>query len=310
MLPNFLIVGTAKAGTRSLVEGLKQHPAVAMAARKEPHYFARGAISQPYTGPGDLSRAFRDRGGPALVLERPGYESLFTAVRSEAAVGEASVFYLYDHEAAVPAIQADLGDPKIVMILRDPVRRAYSAYQHLRGDGREELGFYEALEHEEERRRAGYAPLWYYRNLGYYSAQVEHFLDAFTHVLILWYEDLQRDTGAVVRQVYRFLEVDSAFAPRGLGIRYNATGAPVNRSLYRFVVEPNGVKNAVKPVVDAVLPLSVQRLWHAQVAQWMVRPGRPPDPRAVALLRDAYAADIGRVARLTGRNLSPWLTRT
>jgi len=289
MLPNFLIVGTAKAGTTSLALALNEHPEIFVARQKECHYLARAALPQAFTGPGDLR---------ALVRDGRAYEALFTGVAEATRIGEASVFYLYYHEVAVPTIREELGDPAIIMILRDPVARAQSAYRHLCLNGRETLPWPEALAREASRRALGYEPLWYYRELGYYSRQVASFLATFSRVHIAWYDDLVRDPAAFVREVYRFLGVDPTFRPAGLGIRHNRTGVPRHRGLYDFVVRPHPLKDAVRPLLDAVLPEATVRTLHRRAIDWSLGPGEASKGRQAALLANAFADDLARLNRI------------
>jgi len=122
-LPNFLIVGAAKCGTTSLYYYLKQHPDVFMSEIKEPRFLSNRAAN-PGRGPGDDSivqsgvRSFDD------------YLNLFKKSTGMKAVGEASADTLFLFERTIPAIQRYLDDPRIVIILRDPVKRAYSAYNY------------------------------------------------------------------------------------------------------------------------------------------------------------------------------------
>jgi hypothetical protein len=66
------------------------------------------------------------------------------------------------------------------MILRNPIDRAYSAFLHLVRDGREEFtDFGTALQHEDERIRAGWEHIWHYKNMGAYYEQVKRYYDLF-----------------------------------------------------------------------------------------------------------------------------------
>ena len=117
-LPNFLIIGAAKAGTTSLYRYLEQHPDVFMSEFKEPRFFALENDPLDYRGPND----------PAAHCEYKtleAYETLFAGVRNERAAGEASTLYLY-HEDAAERIRHYVPDMKMIAVLRHPVEQAYS----------------------------------------------------------------------------------------------------------------------------------------------------------------------------------------
>src|SRR5437868_623089 len=107
-LPNFLIIGAAKAGTTSLHHYLRQHPDVYMGPR-EPRYFAREGA---------------DAESP-VIRTRDVYEQLFDGVTTEHAIGEGSPQYL-NHPIAPDEIAAELPDVKLIVSLRNPADRAYS----------------------------------------------------------------------------------------------------------------------------------------------------------------------------------------
>ena len=116
-LPNFLIVGAAKCGTTSVASYLQTNPQIFISPIKETHHFIADKIKH---------------GVQKVVDTDAEYESLFASTDAPAR-GEASVFYLYFHQIAIPRIIAKLGtDVKIIIMLRDPVARAYSAYNFAR----------------------------------------------------------------------------------------------------------------------------------------------------------------------------------
>ncbi|HEX2316829.1 MAG TPA: sulfotransferase domain-containing protein [Thermomonospora sp.] len=138
MLPGFLIVGAQRCGTTSMYRTLDQHPALLKALlHKGVHYF-------------DTSY---ERG---LSWYRGHFPLLATASRLERRLGvrplafESAPYYAF-HPLAGERIARDLPDVKLLMLVRDPVERAYSAHSHERGRGFETEPFERALELEEER---------------------------------------------------------------------------------------------------------------------------------------------------------------
>ena len=141
MLPDFLIVGAQRSGTTSMYKTLSQHPAVLKAVlRKGVHYFDVG-----YTN------------GPGWY--RAQFPLQYTATRRQRALGvrpltgESSPYYMF-HPLAAERIARDLPSVRLIVLLRDPVERAYSAHTHEVARGYDpEKSFEHALELEEERTR-------------------------------------------------------------------------------------------------------------------------------------------------------------
>ena len=143
-MPNFMIIGAAKAGTTALYKYLEEHPQIFMSPQKEPRFFALEGEKIDFRGPGAMTR-FR------YVTDIETYRLLFKNVSNELAIGEASTWYLYIPKAA-KGIRHYLPNVKLIVMLRDPVQRAYSNFLGLRREGVEPLeDFTEAMVAEKER---------------------------------------------------------------------------------------------------------------------------------------------------------------
>jgi hypothetical protein len=106
------------------------------------------------------------------------YESLFVDVVNHQTIGEASVPYLYYYKKTIPnIIKTFCKDIKIIIILRNPVDRAYSNYMHHIRDGTEPLSFEEALMAEKEREKESWWRGYQYRDGGRYYNQVEAYIN-------------------------------------------------------------------------------------------------------------------------------------
>jgi len=189
-LPTFVIAGAQKCGTTSLAGAVRQHPQIHLSRRKEIHFFDRHF----------------DRG-------LDWYREQFTPKPHHAQVGEATPAYMYDPVARERMI-ATLPEARIVIILRNPVDRAYSHYWHKRRLGDESLPtFEEAMAAEPLRReragvraRIGFA----YVDRGHYIDQIEQLVASQgrdrVHVMLL--DDLVRDQTGSLKALLEFLEVD------------------------------------------------------------------------------------------------------
>src|SRR5918995_5717493 len=118
MLPNFIVIGAAKAGTTSLHWYLAEHPAVFMTPVKDPSYFAFGLDEHGKLLWGDLDVHYFN------VRSWTEYQRLFDDAGDATAVGEASTMYLECPQSA-DRIRKALPDVRIICSIRQPVERAY-----------------------------------------------------------------------------------------------------------------------------------------------------------------------------------------
>ncbi len=288
-LPNFLLLGAQKAGTTSLYHYLAQHPEVFMCPVKEPHYFSWGDLE---IGP-NLIRGL-DRG-----LTLADYRKLFTRVRGEKAIGEASTSYLASVRAA-RRIRELIPEARMIAVLRDPAERAHSNYVFNRRqllDHAPDLS--RALELEDERLAAGLGIAYGYREKGFYHAQLSEFYRLFDRrqMRIFLYQDLVTDPRAMVREIFGFLRVDPGFEP-DMRVKYNVSGTPRSRlaAAALRLVQP------VRAQLERRLPSRlVSRLGK------MVLQRQEPEAGARRALIEAYRDDVLRLQDLIGRELSAWL---
>ena len=297
-LPNFLIIGAAKAGTTSLYHYLGQHPQVYMSPVKEPKFFALEGQQLDYRGPGDAERM-----KSASVTTLQDYQELFEGVSTEIAVGEASTLYLYSEKASA-SIKHHLPEVKLIAVLRNPVDRAYSNFLYLVRDGIEQLNdFSQALEAEESRIRGRWAPMWHYRQRGFYYLQMKRYFDLFdaSRIKVVLYEDMRAGLSGLLSDIFRFLGVDSEFAP-DTSKAHNVSGVPRVGALHNLLVRPNVVKDALKPLFAAKIRTKARRyLRNKNLAKqdlpWHIR---------IELL-EGYREDILQLETLIQRDLSGWL---
>ncbi len=293
--PNFLIIGAAKAGTSSLYHYLNEHPQIYMSPVKEPRFFApelyTDYLKDPYR-----SGAKTHRSSPMSTEE---YFALFKDASSEVAIGEASTEYLYVPKTP-ERIKAQLPDVKLITVLRDPAERAYSAFCYQVRDGCEQLTFEEALAQEEERRvKKKRWPGWHYKRVGFYYDQIKRYFDLFdrAQIRVYLYEDLQFDSGAVVQDACRFLNVEDTFTPDLT--RRNVSAIPKNMALQNLLIKDNPLKTIVKPFIPNGLRKSIRSQNLKQ------KPALSAEIRQ-KLIAD-YREDILNLQTLIQRDLSSWI---
>ncbi len=242
MLPNFLIVGAAKAGTTSLYNYLKQHPEIFMSPVKEPHFFSFIDIKPDFKGPYDQKTNEKE-----IISDYNEYKGLFKNVTNEKAIGECSNSYLFLKNTE-QNIKKYIPHCKIIIILRNPIERAYSHYLQFVMLGQEDLTFEAAMEKEEVRKKLNWR--WHYQLVGQglYYHQVKRYLDRFGlgNVKIHLFEELKQDPEALMKKIFQFLCVDRNFTPEFDKI-YNKTGLPKNLFLHKFLRQSNFIKEMTRP---------------------------------------------------------------
>ncbi len=300
ILPNFLIAGSAKCGTSSLHVHLAQHPEIFMSKRKEPRFFSSQFMSFPLGGPKDY------RVEKWCVKNFDQYKALFENASGFKAVGESSADTLYFYKHTIPLIKQYLGDPKIILILRDPVKRAFSAYQHLVRDGRESLPFEDALLAEPERIKANYELIYHYRSVSHYYDPVKAFKDSFTDVKVILNEELAKNTHATLQEIFEFLDVSSDYVVQDTATRYNVSGKPRSAWLHEFLWEGHPLRNFIRPLVRAVIPAKKrQEIGRKILEKNLVK--MTLDPATAKALKDEFREETLKLQSLIDKDLSKWL---
>ena len=176
------------------------------------------------------------------------YQALFKKAKRDQLCGDISPDYLYFYHNAVPKILNEINaQAPVIIILRNPIDRAYSNYLHHVREGWEKLSFEDALDAEGERRSANWTWGWSYVDVGLYAEQVKAYMDNFERVLLLLFEE-DIVTGRATGKVLKFLNLDPF--PEDLDeVHVNVSGYPQNRVLHRLMTDElvvRKIKNVVK----------------------------------------------------------------
>jgi hypothetical protein len=238
-MPHFILIGAQKAGTSSLFAYLKQHPQIVRPIFKEPYYFDRkyhrglNWYGCNFPARSVIERLNDSRGRPHLTFE-------------------ATATYVFD--ARVPQrIAADIETRKFIVLLRDPVDRAISAYWHACRMGREVRTLDEALKLDREWYEAeeafeagngpppkGAPPTPTYLRRGIYAEAISVWQRVFSKdsLLVLQSERMFADPADVMARVLAFLDLPHAegidFEPQNVGHYRNSDDARETlRAFYR-----------------------------------------------------------------------------
>lgn len=299
--PDFIIIGGAKCGTTSILSYCAQHPEIYVSLLKEARFLAYDGEPPRYRGYGKFGdRKMRDY-DDTLPGSWQQYQALFEGARPGQKTGEASPAYLYLKEAP-GKIRSYLPAARLLVILRNPVERAFSSYLHLRRDNSEDLSFEESLAAEPGRLEENAGLLWRYLDLGFYGEQLQRYQQTFpeAQLLVLLYEDLLGDQEEVMRRIFQFIGVDPGFKP-DTGARLNVSQIPRNRFLYNLLIATPLVHR-----LGRLMPSGAKKAIKGRIQSALLRKPVLEEPLR-RQLAESYRSDIQLLQKLIDRDLSHWL---
>jgi len=229
MQPNFLCVGTQKAGTTTLHDILKQHPDIYLPESKEAHFF-------------DIDDHFR-RGIDWWQ------ETFFSTIKNETAIGAMTPEYLYYSEVPSRILKTLGADIKIIIILRNPIARAYSHYLMSRRRGYEDHSFSKAIEIESERIKKGEFEKNHYSYISrsLYFNQVKRYVDTFPkeNILIIKFEDdFLNKKEETIASVLDFLDVKRS--PLTTNLKSNKATKPKSIAISKLISHDGKIKTFLR----------------------------------------------------------------
>ena len=192
---NFVIAGVQKGGTKALRHFLAQHPMIGFSRadqRTEPHFF-------------DWILANHEHPPPVSVYD--SYHRMFDSAALAKVTGDVTPNYIFDKNA-LSRVQQYNPNMKIIVLLRNPVDRAYSQWNMQVETGRETRGFLMALVHEYRVRRSiGQHRNFSYVQRGFYDSQIARLQRLFPphNCLILRTESLRSHHQKTLDEVLHFL---------------------------------------------------------------------------------------------------------
>ena len=287
MKVDFFIVGAPKAGTTSLYHYLSEHPQVEMSSQKEPDYFSDKAIHE---------QGMYYAKNRVNTLDK--YESLF--VQKESVVyGEASVSYLF-YENVAEDIKKYNPNAKIIIMLRNPIERAFSHYLMDYRLGLISDSFENVLAKKSKHKNAH---LFYqqYIEVSKYSKQIQRYLDFFEKdsILFIDYEDLKINVSKTVDQVYNFLHISTEFAA-DINTKHNTFTMPKNkviRLIYSFVF--------LRKILTFLFPTYLVKNIRVLLFKSDKKPELLKETRS--LLSIIFNDDIKKMEEVLAKNYSKWI---
>ncbi len=309
-LPNFFIVGAPRCGTTALQKILSSHPDVFMSPIKEPHYFSTDfkienfALDYREKSLCDLTSYLEQ---PVLkelhLAHTPNYHQyiqLYREVKVHKAIGEASSGYLYSSEAA-QNIQKSNPNARIIMILRNPVDRAYSHYIMDKASGRVlENSFAKAVKNDYSNPSKAWGEKHLYVELGMYYEQVCRYQEMFpkNQIKTILYDDWIRDNEKILVEVCNFLEIPIASFPEAK-MTFNRSNKPRFHYAHYFLS-----KTKLRQIQGSLLPKTIRSIfkmvWYTQSIP------KGPSSQEKFFVSSHFNDDIKRL-RLLLNNQDLWL---
>jgi hypothetical protein len=213
---------------------------------------------------------------------------------------------MYYHNVVIPQIKKLVNDPTIIIILRNPVERAFSNYTFLKEY--EPNSFEEALALEEQRKNNGWNSFWFYAGQGFYYEQVNHYLTAFPKVKIVLMDDFSKDVDAEMKAIFDFLEVD----PIEINTKtiYNKSGVPRNKFIEWLIFKDNFLKKIPRYFINKIYDSGERARIKRNIQNRFIKKGDLTiSEQTYNHLVDGYHEDILKLQDLIQKDLSGWLNK-
>jgi hypothetical protein len=257
-LPDFVIIGAIRSGTTSVARYLGAHPEIYMARQKEVRYFNSGF----------------DKG-----VE--WYASNFEGALPPQICGEATPAYMSNAEA-MRRMSELIPDARLIALVREPAKRAWSHYWMRRERDSEQRGFVQAIEQEMDviARDGPDGAGLHYLNNGMYAHHLKRVLDLYPpdNLLVVVFEQMLAEPEAQYQATCRFLGVDDEVIPENLGrpinsfvsfrsLRLRDISKRAPRQVRRTIGRLNTRRNASYPKMDDAARELVTEFFHAPNAE-------------------------------------------
>lgn len=281
----FFCVGAQKAGTSTLHDIIQQNPSINLPKRKETHFF-------------------RDDDKYAQGLDY--YFKLFEKKKKCDNYGEIDPEYLY-FEKCAQRILDTFQQVKIVLLLRDPIDRAYSHYLMTKSRGHETLSFEEAISSEGERLKTHFDHINYsYIARGKYNTQIERYEQLFgkQQVAVFLFDDFVATPEKVVTEIAKFVGLPSF--DYDFSLKSNVAAEPKSERIRDFVYKPNRFKKWVGKLIPS--KQMKNDIMAAIVARNKKKLNKIPLSTEVKrkIYKEHFEAEIETLEVRLGRSLEAW----
>ncbi len=279
MKVNTFIVGAPKAGTTSLHYYLNQHTDVSMSSVKEPNFFSSKEVKSLFYN-------------SKCIDDSNDYHKLFS-IQKRQVIGEASVSYLF-YENVPKRIYNYNSKAKIIIMLRQPIERAFSHYLM---DCR--LGFCsEKLEDIVANQQSYPQYFQQYLELGNYYSQLKRYRDIFgeEQILVVLYDDFKTDTEKVMKDVFSFLKLEQQEIDFSIKNPFLSPSNSLISKLYKF----NVIRKGVKTIIPERLLSLIRSKYFSSMTKPMISKATEQQMKVF------YKSDVLKLEKLLNTDLAKW----
>jgi hypothetical protein len=288
---DFICIGTQKAGTTSLHDILKHHPNIYLPERKEAHFF-------------DMDERY-EKGVNWWM------DTFFKGDKENKKVGVFTPEYIYFDEVA-ERIKASLGSEiKIIAILRNPIKRAYSHYLMSKRRGFEEEDFETALERELERLKVNTfhnRNHFSYIDRGLYYSQLKRYIDVFGKhnvKVFIFEEDIIKNNSKTLKEIQEYINVP--IVELDSSVKSNSASEPKLKWVRNIIFNKN---NPLKKMMG-LLPLSENFKYKIatrinSINQKEIQTQKRSDVDFKHFTEKYFLKDIEKTEKLLNMDLSLW----
>lgn len=297
---NFFCIGAQKAGTTLLHDILLQHPDVYLPPDKEAHFF-------------DVNERFKK----GIDF----YETFFETYSGEKVIGNINPNLQIELRSIDRIIDIYGTDIKIIFLLRNPIRRAYSHYLMSKKRGFECLSFKEALVQEKNRIETPQLHKGYYtkekghfekNHLGYiqrglYSKTIEYLQEKFTenNLRFILFEDFIKDKQKITLEILEFLDLDKNFN-FDLNLKSNPAQKPKSYRLSKFLHTHSKLKSILKKIIPQGIRVSVKKTIIRKNFTNLSNSEKTISEEDFVFAKKYFSKDIKKVERLINKEIKQW----
>ncbi|MAR39695.1 MAG: hypothetical protein CMD22_03260 [Flavobacteriales bacterium] len=290
-LPNFICLGAAKSGTTTLCDILRQHPEIYIPSFKEPHFFD---IPENYKNGIDWYKKNYYRNALAKVI------------------ADFTPSYFFDKEAPKRIFESLGGKVKFVVILRNPVDRAYSHYLHSKRDDHEDLEFKEAIQHESSRLKQYEESGDYlsylrqsYVSQGLYYDMLARYLEYFSldnFLFIQFEEEFIKHREETIIKILNFLEIKNFNLKTD--IKSNPASKEKSKTLKRIMKKTGWWRKILKFLVPSIQLRQIIRnkIQRANIIE--IKAGKLSDDLKKEIYRNYFSEQIDSFSKISNKKIS------
>lgn len=259
-LPDFIVIGVPKSGTTSLFNYMCSFKEFYKPRVKEPFYFISDSNNYIISSTDEsLKKRIYD-----MTLEQ--YQSIYKNCNEDQITGDFSTHYFHNINQFIKKMEETYGDEykklPIILILRNPIDRAFSHYVMKRRDNNENLSFQDAIQEEtiNDRIERGFVPTFDYIRFSRYKKNLKILNKNFNNVLVIKFEVLKNDKIKLLESVGEFLNLDASNLINNIEKNsvLNKSGVPKDNYFSKFLHWVQYRENILKKI----LPMKVRKFIH------------------------------------------------